>query len=336
MSVPPPPAGLALAGSSPDELEQSRGPDSLRVTWADVGGATGFDLQVDGALLADQSPGVTISGLSPNTLHRVEVRSKNSEGSSDFATPPLGVFTRPPTPANSPHVAAGDGARTADALTLDWDFVADQATFHYAYDLEVTDLDNVDFGVLIVPLVPGGTLHKVADGPDRFLLPNVRYGLRVRARDDARGGPGFFSAAALTTATRPPVPQGLAHPPVDLAGQSALLRWAGMGAFHGSGSASIELIRKIGGGAATVVFSTPSVGPGIYADPAPLHNISRRYTTRVRATLAGFGTNESFLGNEVFLLLSPDAGPLAPPAQLQSPQDQATAARASLRSYYGH
>jgi hypothetical protein len=59
---------------------------SITVTWKAVTGATGYDIEVDGVVKSTTAVTYVHSGLTTNTQHSYRVRSKNSNGTSDWCT----------------------------------------------------------------------------------------------------------------------------------------------------------------------------------------------------------------------------------------------------------
>lgn len=61
------------------------GSSSISVSWTAVAGATGYDVQADGATVSDANNPWTHSGLGASTNHSYKVRAKNAKGTSDWS-----------------------------------------------------------------------------------------------------------------------------------------------------------------------------------------------------------------------------------------------------------
>jgi hypothetical protein len=76
-AVPAVPAGLNASSSSTSQIV---------VAWNSVSGATGYDLQVDGATVASVSSPYSHTGLAAGSTHTYAVRAKNSAGVSAWSS----------------------------------------------------------------------------------------------------------------------------------------------------------------------------------------------------------------------------------------------------------
>lgn len=102
---------------------------SVTVTWSNVPGATGYDIEVDGTVVANgPSTSYTHSSLSPGTNHSYRVRSINSGGKSDWSVT-ISVTT---TSVSSPVPLNLTAISSKNEISLSWDTV-DGAT---GYELE--------------------------------------------------------------------------------------------------------------------------------------------------------------------------------------------------------
>lgn len=111
---------------------------SIIVTWSNVAGAIGYDIEVDGVQVNNgPNTSYTHNGLTPGTYHTYKVRSVNSGGKSDWSS-----LVGSTTLYDSAAVPTNITADTSDTqITIAWDAV-DGAT---GYDIEVDGV-RVDNG----------------------------------------------------------------------------------------------------------------------------------------------------------------------------------------------
>ncbi|MEN6312662.1 MAG: galactose oxidase [Clostridiaceae bacterium] len=140
--------------SSPDipaNLSTVSQSTSITVTWNNVAGATGYDIEVDGVLV-NNGPNTNYvhSSLTPGTHHSYRVRSINPGGKSDWSAPVSATTTQvsSPVPAN---LAA---TPSQNEISLTWDTV-DGAS---GYDIEVDGIsidNNTNTSYTHTNLAPG-------------------------------------------------------------------------------------------------------------------------------------------------------------------------------------
>ncbi|HEX2927140.1 MAG TPA: cellulose binding domain-containing protein [Ruminiclostridium sp.] len=134
--------------------------NSLKVTWDEQAGATGYEVEIDGAKIVEVSGNsYTHTGLGSNTEHTYRVRAKNADGYSEWSPLAKGITT-PFIPADFKVSQVG-----SSLIKLEWDKV-DGAT---GYDIEAD-------GKIIDNALNTTYLHD-------SLNPNSEHTYRVRARN---------------------------------------------------------------------------------------------------------------------------------------------------------
>jgi hypothetical protein len=156
---------------------------SITVTWQPVAGATGYDVQADGAEITDLTDASYVDlHLNPGTLHTYKVRTRK-DGEVSIWSSPLTLKTtgeqRLPPPVN---VRARP---TESSITVTWSALQESIT---GYDIEV------DGTVMSV-----GTATSHVHGG---LTPGVRHEYRVRAKDN--GTLGSWSSRIRANTIRVP------------------------------------------------------------------------------------------------------------------------------------
>lgn len=144
----------------PANLRGDASDNAVVLSWDAVAGATAYDIEADGVLIADH-PGAsyTHTGLVPNTPHTYRVRAKSAEGFSGWSEP-LSVHTLLPTPGR-PEAQVSESQ-----ITLSWQAVAGAS----GYELEVDGM-VIELGA--------STSYTHED-----LQPNSEHVYRVRAVND--------------------------------------------------------------------------------------------------------------------------------------------------------
>ena len=133
---------------------------TVALTWDEVTGATGYDVEADEALL-DNGTDTTciIGGLDPDTSHMYRIRARSDEAPSDW-TGYINITTfGMPTPSGI------SGSSTEDSITVSWNPVPGAES----YDLQ---LDGNYFDET------GDTNYTLND-----LEPNKQYKISVRAKN---------------------------------------------------------------------------------------------------------------------------------------------------------
>ncbi|WP_052339442.1 fibronectin type III domain-containing protein [Gorillibacterium massiliense] len=154
--------------SIPLNLRATAGSSNISVAWDEVAGATGYDIEVDGAVL-DNGSGTTYlhSGLSTNAEHTYRVRAKNG--------PNIGKWSASITRTTLSDVPTNlRAAVTSKEISLTWDPVIGATGYEVEADGKLTDVGlNTTF------------VHK-------NLLPFTDHRYRVRAH--SRAGTGEWSS----------------------------------------------------------------------------------------------------------------------------------------------
>ncbi|TMV50646.1 fibronectin type III domain-containing protein [Paenibacillus mesophilus] len=180
----------------------SRTQSAITISWPATSGATGYDIEVDGAVVPNgTAASYTHSGLSPESRHTYRVRVHNAGGGSGWSQP-LTVFTLP-NPPGTPAGLAGNSTQTA--VTLVWEAAAKAD----GYELEV---DGHTVGV-------GNQMTYTHSG----LQPETAHTYRVRAINI--GGASVWSTPlAMTTLPYPPETPGQLR--ADLSIHTVTVHWA--------------------------------------------------------------------------------------------------------------
>lgn len=123
-SAPGVPTGLTatVAGSA-----------QINVTWNTASGATGYDLQVDGAVVSNAASPYAHTGLSTGSTHTYKVRAKNSAGTSAWSAA---------TSATTSSSASTDYTTNGDAYVRDGTY----ATTNYGTALTIDIKGDPDAG----------------------------------------------------------------------------------------------------------------------------------------------------------------------------------------------
>lgn len=109
---------------------------SILITWDSISGADFYDLEVDGAVKSNITGTEYLHDqLEPNTSHTYRIRSKNSNGASNWSEK-VTATTLPSVPKNL-HAVAGNSS-----ISVEWDEVSGAT----GYDIEV-DGNVVDNGL---------------------------------------------------------------------------------------------------------------------------------------------------------------------------------------------
>ncbi len=158
--------------------------NSIRLAWTAVAGATGYDIQVDGAI-RDNGTSLTYThtGLLAETAHTYRVRTRNASGAGNWSSPLTctTLLERPGIPGGIGYTA------TRTSVALEWDSVLKAS----GYDVEVDGIvqDNRTSRTYIHNGLQPDSLHKY----------------RVRAKN--AGGAGDWSAyQEIRTLPDPPGP----------------------------------------------------------------------------------------------------------------------------------
>lgn len=132
---------------------------AIALRWSAVTGATGYDLEIDGTVVAVSGVAYTKSGLAPNTEHTFRIRAKNASGAGAWSEIITGV-TQLTTP-----VLKGTSDRTNVILT--WDAVGGASS---SYEIEAD-------GQIVATVSDATFIHS-------DLLPSSLHKYRIRAFND--------------------------------------------------------------------------------------------------------------------------------------------------------
>ncbi|MGC5774380.1 fibronectin type III domain-containing protein [Paenibacillus pabuli] len=123
---------------------------AIALKWNAVTGATGYDLEIDGAVVSTTATAYTKSGLAANTDHTFRIRSKNAAGVGTWSDLISGT-----TQLNIP-VLKGTSDRTG--ITITWDAVIGASSYEIEADGQIVATIN-DTTFIHSDLLPS-SLHK--------------------------------------------------------------------------------------------------------------------------------------------------------------------------------
>jgi len=168
---------------------------SIEVQWSSVPGATGYDIEVDGAFTNNDALTTYLhNGLLSGTVHRYRVRAKTEAV--------IGAWSAPVDKWTLPDVPQGiQAASDSSSITLSWEAV--RGATDYEIEAYSTILGN-------------GSLTTYVDDE---LPSNAQRTYRVRAVNDS--GPGKWSGVVAKT-TRPAAPASVTGSATD---RSVLVAW---------------------------------------------------------------------------------------------------------------
>lgn len=127
--------------TSPSNIESSFTSDSISLKWDLVASATGYDIEVDGAVLELGEVNAYIhSDLSPNTSHQYRVRAKNQTETSDWSSL-ITVSTLAQLSIPENLIA---GSYSENSILLKWDLVANATGYDIEVDGAVLDLEEIN------------------------------------------------------------------------------------------------------------------------------------------------------------------------------------------------
>jgi chitinase len=179
-TVPGIPTGVSATAASTSQIN---------VTWNAVSGATGYDLQRDGVVVADVTSPYAHTGLAAGSTHSYAVRAKNSAGLSAWsnlisATTPS-VVTIPPVPTGLSAVANG-----TTQISVKWNSSSGAS----GYDLQV---DGATVANVTSPYTHSG------------LAANSTHNYAVRAKNSAGQSAWSATVSGKTDANVPvgPLPK---------------------------------------------------------------------------------------------------------------------------------
>ncbi|KGP80885.1 MULTISPECIES: fibronectin type III domain-containing protein [unclassified Paenibacillus] len=153
---------------------------AIALKWNAVTGATGYDLEIDGTVVAVTGVAYTKSGLAANTDHTFRIRSKNAAGVGTWSDLISGT-----TQLNTPVLKA---TSEETAINLMWAEIADATKYEVEAD-----------GVVVATVNEPSYTHSI-------LLAGTAHKYRVRALTDTNTGAW---TAILTQSTIPSSVSGL-------------------------------------------------------------------------------------------------------------------------------
>lgn len=145
-----------------DDITTEATETEIMISWNDVTGATGYDIEVDGVIFEDVTSPYLHQGLPEGTLHTYRLRAKNSSGCG-FWNSKIVKWTLPDVARNI-SISSGE-----TYLAVEWD----EVTGATGYDLTIDDVLHED---VTRPCIIQG------------LNPGTEYDVKVRAKNDS--GPG--------------------------------------------------------------------------------------------------------------------------------------------------
>ncbi|MBU5355376.1 fibronectin type III domain-containing protein, partial [Paenibacillus barcinonensis] len=153
---------------------------AIALKWTAVTGATGYDLEIDGTVVAATGTAYTKSGLAANTEHTFRIRSKNAAGVGTWSDLINGT-----TLLNTPVLKA---ASEETAITLTWAVIADATKYEIEAD-----------GAVVATVEEPSYSHT-------SLLPGTAHKYRIRALTESNTSAW---TAVLTQSTIPASVSGL-------------------------------------------------------------------------------------------------------------------------------
>lgn len=168
---------------TPTGVSASATYNSVTVTWNAVTVATGYDVVFNGKVYSTASTVITFSNLAANTSYTIQVRAKNSAGTSAYS-----ALKSIKTPVQPPAVPGNVRATaTGDSLTVSWNAVSGATSYDVLFN---------------------GSVYSVTATSKTFsgLSAGTAYGYQVRAKN--AGGASAYSASE-SIVTIPPVPADL-------------------------------------------------------------------------------------------------------------------------------
>ncbi|MFF2834287.1 fibronectin type III domain-containing protein, partial [Cellulosimicrobium cellulans] len=140
----------------------------ITLSWAEIAGATAYEVEADGVVVTVTGNGYTHAGLNPGTAHTYKVRAKSDTNVSVWST----VINANTVPSK-PGVITGTA--TSNRIVLSWPAVPGATK----YDVERNGT------IVVSPTTATATLSS--------LQPDQDYTIRVRAKN--AGGDGVWSDA---------------------------------------------------------------------------------------------------------------------------------------------
>ena len=266
---------LIAPPASPANLIATATDRTVTVSWEAVSGASGYDIEVDGTILNnDTATAYTHTGLNPGTPHTYRVRAKNEGGPGTWSSP----ITKSTLPG-SPNIPVNLNAiPLSTSITVTWNNVPGAT----GYDIEVD-----------------GEL--VSNGPNtnyihNSLTPGTHHSYRVRSINP--GGKSEWSgyANATTQLESVPVPVNVTTVPTA---NNITLSWD---AVTGASGYDVEVDGVTYDNSVRTAYTHNNLAPGtqhLYRVRAKKGGINSEWSAAVVASTLtnAFGTPASFKAN---------------------------------------
>lgn len=160
------------------DMESNATQNDVSISWAQVTGAEGYEISLDGTIVENATSPYKYINLLPGTMHKIAIRAVNSSGRGKWNEEYI-VWTLPDVPENILATA------TVDSIVLKWD--------------DTTGATGYEVEILNAPVNTGGVGAYTHSG----LNPNTQYTYRIRATNSS--GAGEWSDIIAKT-TQPGVP----------------------------------------------------------------------------------------------------------------------------------
>nr|WP_161556967.1 fibronectin type III domain-containing protein [Paenibacillus amylolyticus] len=118
-----------LPGSVPGLTVNSATTAAIALKWNAVIGATGYDLEIDGTIVAINAVAYTKSGFAPNSEHSFRIRAKNASG--------VGAWSEMITGVTQLSAAVPKGTVDRTSITITWDNVAGATSYEIEADGQI-------------------------------------------------------------------------------------------------------------------------------------------------------------------------------------------------------
>ncbi|MCM1567227.1 MAG: fibronectin type III domain-containing protein [Dehalobacter sp.] len=270
-------------GSAPEgtvsNIKLTSGTGKITITWDPMDAATGYDIEIDGAITDNGARTTYENTFTPGQDHLFRIRPKNETGAGDWSNVITGraKYALAAAPANLTAAPAGT------SVTITWDAVAGALS----YDLE---FDGVIKNVKL------NTSYKSTG-----LKPSTQHTYRVRTRNVQGAGEWSTLKSVMTTGGLPGAPAGITYTATNT---TATINWTAA-----TDAETYEIVEIVNGQETRIVDNntpttcekrglTPnsthiykirgvnSIGAGTWSDPITI-------TTYLLDTPSGIRTDES-------------------------------------------
>ncbi len=123
---------------------------AIALKWNAVSGATGYDLEIDGTIVAINAVAYTKSGFAPNSEHSFRIRAKNASGA--------GAWSEIITGVTQLSVAVPKGTVDRTSITITWENVAGATYYEIEADGQIVAIVS-DPAFVHLDLLPA-SVHK--------------------------------------------------------------------------------------------------------------------------------------------------------------------------------